>query len=604
MAKIRKIINDDIYLSLKIAIQAENIAYSRFVNQFFELWGRMSVRYWGVEWDKSMAYKSIDGQAVYGDEFVPLFFDGSVDFEYTKRMCKLLGIDYDELFSQRGEVDYFKIDLMGIKLNNVGFKDAAVVRNTYSEFVELLIPHNINKFKVSFVLDSEIATNAHVGMSLAEARAATLHVDRGDLTYLYDTKPSVSYFTLPTYNTITTQSEPDADGNVQTTTTYEEVEGVAIYPNSAKMDNVLSLMAAHLDILDIAIGAPSFEMREIASRVVVDEYGYEYVFARYECVLTYDFGSHWDFGDTQNIELVNNINWGGLSSQSFADEFAGRMSSFEGYYVPADYNYQMAAEWHPNTPKDAYVFALLILNLAEFEPVSDLFYTYLYDYGGLAAASFEGAWFRRDIMGTMKNRELAEIILKSINLTYKKKKDGWLDGNLLGRILEVAFVLVVTVVGISFGPIGVMIATVVLALAVKYTGMSANGAGFAMFGIKVLAVAGIYYGVDAIYTSAYEDATTQAIADNLSDSAIDAGVATSVNAATSVGVAETLVQLGIVEVAQLVSFAMSFANIMLPPQSSDAQQPTQEAEAENHGMYSVDATYDLYDNYLGIYEYA
>lgn len=597
---------------MKLAIQAENITYGRFNRKFRELWGRLSIQYWGDAWVESMAYHWQDGFYVFGSNSVRLFNDIVVDFKYTKDFCKTMGFDYDALLSQLGDVDYFYFDLSGVQRNNTNFTDEVVVKAAMGEVVDTLLPHNIDKVVVSFIADTERAPDAHSLMSLAEVRALPVQVDYTTGLYLYDTAPALQYFTTPTYIEVITTEYPPAPALPIETITYEEVAGAQIDIASPKMNAIFGLMAPNTDLLDLTIATPSLQVTELADRIGVayDEWGEAYtaVYKRYQCVLTFSFGSYWDFSDTENIRLVNLVNWGYLNSNTFATNFSAKTAEAASLVYPEIDPYY-GAVWAPtNPPKDVVVYAALISHIETFNPISDIFYVTYYPATVGGFIEFSAAWFLVDKLDDYSNRDLSDIIMMSVSFRYKSKDSGWLGGSLLGRFIEMIFVLVVVTVGIIFAPItggwSLVAAMVVLGIAVKYTGMSVSGVGFAMFGMKALGVAGIMFGVYDIYNQAVELATAEAVALALSESAIDAGFGATMAAATAeVSMSQIVAQLGVMEAAKLVSSAWSFANLLLPAHVSDTPPRTEEQQAQDLSMYSVDASYDIYDNYMNIYEY-
>lgn len=596
---------------MKLAIQAENITYGRFNRKFRELWGRLSVQYWGDAWVESMAYRWQDGFYVFGSNRVILFIDGAVDFKYTKDFCKTMGFDYDELLSQLGDVDYFYFDLSGVQRSNTNFTDEVVVKGAMGEIVDTLLPHNIDKMVVSFIADTERAPDAHLLMSLAEVRALPVQVNYDTGLYLYDTAPSLQYFTTPTYVEVVTTEYPPPPALPIETITYEEVTGVQIDIASLKMNAIFGLMAPNTDLLDLTIATPSLQITELEDRIGVayDEYGNEYPIAykRYQCVLTFSFGSYWDFSDPLNIRLVNLVNWGYLESNTFATNFSAATAEAASLVYPEIDPYYGAVYAPTNPPKNVVVYAALISHIEVFEPISEIFHVVYYN-STENPFEFYAAWFLVDKLDDFSNRDLSDIIMLSVSFRYKKKKSGWFGGSLFGRLVEMIFVAVVTMLGIIFAPLtggwSLVVAMVILALAVKYTGMSASGVGFAMFGMKVLGVVGITTGVYGIYDKAVELATAEAIAAALSEGAIDAGFgATMAAATTEVGLGQIVAQLGVAEAAQLAYSVWSFANLLLPAHTSDAPPRTEEQQAQDMSMYHVDASYDLYDSYMNIYEY-
>lgn len=588
---------------MKLAIQAENITYGRFNRKFRELWGRLSIRYYGDEWVESMAYHWQDGFYVFGNSRIILFEDGAVDYKYTKDFCKTVGYDYDELASQRGDVKYFYFDLSGVQRSNINFTDEVVVRTAMGEIVDILLPHNIDKVRVSFIVDTEFAPAAHLLMSLAEVRALPIHLDYNTGLYIAGSIPTLQYFTLPTYTEVVTTEYPPAPALPIETISYEEVAGAQIDIANLKMDTIFGLMTPHTNLLDLTIATPSLQIIELSDRVVEDsEAGIYEVYKRYECVLTFSFGSHWDFSDTDNIRLVNLISWGYLLSNTFATNFSAKTEEYALWaYVDPELGVL------PTPPKEAIVYAALITHIETFEPTSEIFYVWNYSFYG-AAIDFTKAWFLVDKLDDFSNRDLSDIIMLSIHFGYENKKSGWFGGSFIGQILEVIFVMVVVTLGIIFAPLtggwSLVAAMVVLGLAVKFTSMSSGGAGMAMFGTKVLGVAGIAFGAYGIYEKAYELAVADAIAAALSEGAIDAGFGATMTAATAeVSISQLVAQLGVMEAAKLATSAWSFANLLLPAPSYDTPPRTEEQQAQDLSMYSVDASYDMYDNYMNIYEY-
>lgn len=591
---------------MKLAIQSENIMYSRFKRKFKEMWGRHSVRYWGDAWVDSMAYGSTNGVATFGANRIYLFMDGVVDFKYTKELCKVINADYDSLYAQRGDVSSFYIDLTGISRNNVDFTDPLIVKEAMEDIVNTLASNSIDKIEISFVADAEFVSAATASMSLSTLRALPIQIDYNTGEYAEGTTPSVKYFTLPTYKEVVTieDSPPPPEGQEPLppieTISLEEVEGVEITLANTELDMSIGLMGVNTNLLDLCIGTPTLTTIEVGERIVEDsEAGIYEVYKLYQCVLTFGFGSRWDFSDEENIHIVNLIDWDYLSSSVFANDFSNKTREHKAWM---DWNYENATGVEPT--KEVIVYAALITHFESFNPLDVIFYS----AGSGNVFNIPYTWLRTSPLEDISNKDFSNLIMKCIYLGYSKKKSGWFGGSIIGKILEMVFVMVVVVAGIIlsivlFNPLPLAIAMAALFVTVKFTNMSVSGTQFALFGIKALGAAGIAFGVYGIYDITYnltiEAATAEALAAGTNLAEVEATIA-----ATEITATDVLLQLGVVNGAKLAAQFYGAFNLLTPVSGHTGTSNQDEtAEQQDNSVYYVDTAYDLYDNYLTVYDY-
>lgn len=231
MAKIKYLKNGDVYGSMVAAIKAENIAYGSFYNNFKKLWGRFSLSYWADEgFDVSMAKQTISGVEVLGANRIILFSDTSVGFKWTKKLCKLLGADYDELYSNRGDVDYFYVELNGL-VASADFTQSSQVKDAFENIAAELQSYNIDKIKIDYYLDTQFYGWLSPDMDTYITRTIPPQLDYNTGEFYEDEggsfAPSIRLYAPPTYDSYIEEiwSNDPQPVLLDTITHYFEVEG-------------------------------------------------------------------------------------------------------------------------------------------------------------------------------------------------------------------------------------------------------------------------------------------------------------------------------------------------------------------------------------------
>jgi hypothetical protein len=597
MARIRYLVNNDPVLSMRMAILSENIMYGRFYRKFVELWGRLSTHSYGETFDQSSAVHSVDGIDVYGNQKVYLFKDGGVDYEYTKRICELIGADYEELYSNRGDVDDFYIYLGSAV--ETDFSDESNVSAAMSGVQSDLEALSINRIKLTWVLDTEYEPDATDALTLSELRAmSTAHVNynTGEFNVTAEDlglKPILECYGLPTL------TSPDGD---------------PVVIEDETLETMLTLFLQFTDTFDAMFDTVTLTETTLPDRTP-DIYN---TYHQYQYTIEFDFGS------TIDVEgnVTDMIDWSHLSTIAFAETVTSKYEEFNTFF---EENTRCATSSKMQAGAKKYCFLInpaqnyivaysaIVSFLNEFGPAGELFYKKgTYAYFGILGKTY----IRADQLGVIIPRHFCEAVIAVINIDYDaKENDGWLGGSFLGEILEAVFIITTfvlsVVVSVLIGnPLPLVIGASLLYVVAAYGGMSSSAAKAALGSANLLMVGAAAYGIYDIYTIAYGVAESEAAAEAASvalangageEAAADAGLAAMQNI-TAIDVVEAL---GITGTAQIVGGVYKAFNLIFPPQipSLGEEGDTADAtESDNTAIYNVNTPYDFYDDVYSIYD--
>ncbi|PHQ89511.1 MAG: hypothetical protein COB42_06715 [Sulfurimonas sp.] len=605
MAKIKYLINNKPRESMLIAIKAENIMYGSFYARFKECWGRFSTRIFTGIWNDNLAKRYEDGVAVFGKERIKLFSDASVNYKYTKLFCKVIGSDYDTLLSQKGDVDYFYMDLKGVK-TNLDFTSSVVVENAMRNIKQILEPYGIDSVSLSFIADSEFDTPLMNiiqtdGLTLENIRLFFPHLNYGTAEYLEDfLVPTLSYTGLPTSLEI-------VDGE---STRYQKVDGAKVVVSENDVNLALLSFLKNTSYLDACFDSIDFTATPLESREEgVGIYGLSFEQTRY--TINFNFNSTIS---TIDGSLVDEIDWSHLVSDTLATSFSTNFSTQKEWYELARrrHNYSSFGDYSLDEQPEEQLIVLtsIVSFLDDFSDVSGIFYNRLLFSDAPSYLKPRPSFLRFERLKGISNKEFSNLLMMSVHIGYQaKKKSGWFGGGWFGKILEMVFIIVVVVVSIIlsiafWNPYPLMVGMALLFIAAKYTGMSSFGQRIAGVGMQILSIVAVVMGVYNIYDMALqvaaEEAATTMLVQGMEEAAVEAAVETLVAEGSLSFAASGMTLSSSVEL--MTSFYSAF-NLMMPKDDKVAEDSEVESQTQdNHtAIYNLNMASDFYDEIYNVY---
>lgn len=587
MASIKYLIAGDPYLSMVFAIKAENIMYSRFYNKFLDLWARFSLLQFSDAFYRDDAIHTINGVDVYGNSVITLFSDDSVGYKYTKEFCTMMGADYNYMLSHVDDVEAYTFSLDAYH-QRIDYRKEENIRDAMGNIKDLLETYEINTINLSFVLDTEYDTTATSSMDLFDIRAnCTPHINYNTGAYLTNIPtliPIIEYRGLPS--------------------STEEAGEVVVVSD----DNLSIVMATFLkftDHFDDTFATITIDIEVLDDRNVVryDENGVEYtdVYHQYRYNLSFSFGSTID----DEGVVTNLINWGTLIDSAFISSFSSQYSASVEYYnahrVCDDAlggREQCYLDSEPSA--SLIVYSAIASHFGVFSSLDEIFYVpnpELYEFANIY--DFNNSYIRVSKLGSVQIKVLVNIIFTSVKISYVSLKDGWLGGSFFGQFLEALFVFVVVVVSLYFLGYYIIAGIIILYVATNYGGMSRSGKKLAGYGITILSLAGIAYGVYEIYTMAYESAIETEVASMIADGASEEAAV--VAASSNVGAIEVVSALSAGNYIKILLDVYTAFKIFSPETSSPTSSDASAVHEENIAIYNSKTAYDFYDDVYNIY---